>query len=206
MILAILLAAVAPAPMSAIDAERAFAADAQRTGQWTAFRKWSAPRAMMFVPAPTNAHQFLSPRKDPPQSVFWWPGRSYVSCDGNLAINTGPWVRGYGKTIGYFTTVWARQSDGGWKWVYDGGDELEFARDEGGDIKQVNASCATPAPPHPAVETFGGDAVTQDGGSRDGSLRYFWQVAPDGKREFHAWLWDGAKMQPVIVDKIAAPQ
>ncbi len=138
--------------MSAIDAERAFAADAQRTGQWTAFRKWSAPRAMMFVPAPTNAHQFLSPCKDPPQSVFWWPGRSYVSCDGNLAINTGPWVRGYGKTIGYFTTVWARQPDGGWKWVYDGGDELEFARDEGGDIKQVNASCATPAPPHPAVE------------------------------------------------------
>ena len=40
MILALLI--VAAEPQTAIDAERAFAADAQKLGQWTAFRKWAA--------------------------------------------------------------------------------------------------------------------------------------------------------------------
>ena len=82
MILALLLAAAAPVPMTAIDAERAFAADSQKFGQWTAFRKWSTPDALMFVPQPTKARDFLKGSKNPPASVFWWPGRSYVSCDG----------------------------------------------------------------------------------------------------------------------------
>ncbi len=205
MIAALLLAAAEPATMSAIDAERAFVADAQKLGQWTAFRKYAAPKAVMFVPQRTNAQEFLAPLKDPPHSVYWWPGRSYVSCDGSVAINTGPWVRGFGKAVGYFTTVWVRQADGGWKWAYDAGDELEFARDEGGDIKPVIAACsAAPAPP--AVARFGGDASAEEGGSRDGTVRYFWQVKADGAREFHAWLWDGKVMQPVIVDKVAAPK
>ena len=59
MILALLLAA-APAPSTAIDAERAFAADAQKIGQWTAFRKWSTADAKMFVPQPITAHDFLA--------------------------------------------------------------------------------------------------------------------------------------------------
>ena len=58
MIEALLLAAAEPA-MTAVDAERAFVADAQKLGQWTAFRKWSAPDAIMFVPRQVNAHVFL---------------------------------------------------------------------------------------------------------------------------------------------------
>ena len=203
MMIALLLAAAAP--MSAIDAERAFAADAHKMGQWTAFRKWSAPDALMFTPQPVNAHQFMAKLKNPPVPVFWWPGRSYVSCDGNLAINTGPWVRDFGKSVGYFTTVWARQPGGGWKWIYDAGDALKFARDEGGDIKPVIANCAVrPAPPPPG-RSLGRGAKAATGGSRDGTVRYAWQVASDGSREFRAWLWDGKVMQPVIEDKVEAP-
>ena len=56
MILALLLAAAAPiAPTSALDVERAFAADAQRLGQWTAFRKYAAPDALMFGRKPDLA-------------------------------------------------------------------------------------------------------------------------------------------------------
>jgi hypothetical protein len=111
MILALLLAAAEP-PMTAIDAERAFVADAQKLGQWTAFRKYAADDAVMFVPQQVNAQAFLKDRKDPPASVYWWPGKSFVSCDGSYAVNTGPWVRQYGKAVGYFTTVWKRQPDG----------------------------------------------------------------------------------------------
>ena len=210
MILALLLAAAVPGPQpsatSAIDAERAFAADAQRQGQWTAFRKWSTADALMFVPQPTRARDFLKGRKDPPASVFWWPGRSYVSCDGKTAINTGPWVRGYGKSVGYFTTVWVRQPDGRWKWVYDAGDEGKFMRDEGGDIAPVNAPCPKlPLPPPPQREVQA-NVKTGGGSSADGTLTWGWTVAGTGERNFFALMWDGKKRQMVIEDKVAAPK
>ncbi len=87
--IALLLAAAASLP-TAIDAERAFAADAQRLGQWTAFRKYADPDAVMFTPQAAWARDFLKDRKDPPASVRWWPERSFVSCDGRTAVNSGP--------------------------------------------------------------------------------------------------------------------
>jgi len=202
MIAALLL--MAAEPMSAIDAERAFAAEAQKLGQWTAFRKYAADDALMFVPQPTNAQTFLKDRKDPPASVFWWPGRSYVSCDGTVAVNTGPWVREWGKSVGYFTTVWKRQPDGGWKWIYDAGDELKTARAEGGDIGSTVAACTKPGElvvhgsPAPGNKARQGESV-------DGSLHWSWQTRPDGSREFSAYLWNGKAMMPVVADKVAAP-
>ena len=203
MIAALLL--MAAEPMSAVDAERAFAADAQKLGQWTAFRKYATDDALMFVPAPTNAQAFLKDRKDPPVSVFWWPGRSYFSCDGTLAVNTGPWVRGWGKAVGYFTTVWTRQPDGGWKWIYDAGDELKTARAEGGDIKPEVAACPKlPVPPVPAREMPAG-VKSDSGSSKDGTVNWRWTVEPSGRRTFVASLWDGKGHKIVINDEVAAP-
>ncbi|HTK58521.1 MAG TPA: hypothetical protein VL336_06015 [Sphingomicrobium sp.] len=202
MILALLLAAAEP-PMSAIDAERAFVADAQKLGQWTAFRKYAADDAVMFVPQQVNAQQFLKGRNDPPASVYWWPGKSFVSCDGSYAVNTGPWVRQYGKAVGFFTTVWKRQADGSWKWIYDGGDGLDTARAEGGDIKPNIAACsgekkrgfiATP----PAYDSVGG------GKSGDNSLIWRWSVSAAGALVFEVWLWNGRTYDKVLTDDIKA--
>ena len=109
---------------SAVEAERAFARDAQRVGQWTAFRKYADLDAVLFTPQVVWAHDFLAGRKDPPVPVQWWPAQSYVSCDGRIAVNTGPWVRDGGKRVGYFTTVWQRQDDGKFRWILDQGDAL----------------------------------------------------------------------------------
>ena len=196
----------APRPMSAIDAERAFAADAQKIGQWTAFRKWSTPDALMFTPQPVNARAFFGKLRNPAVPVYWWPGRSYVSCDGTVAINTGPWVRDYGKSVGYFTTVWVSQKDGGWKWVYDAGDEEKFARGEGGDIAPVVAACPTsPLPPPPQREVPAGVKVGS-GSSTDGTLSWNWTVEANGARRFSVLQWDGKQRQTVIDDKVAAAQ
>lgn len=200
MIAGILLAAATPA--TAIDAERAFAADAQKLGQWTAFRKYATDDALMFVPQPIKAQDFLKDRKDPPISVFWWPGRSYVSCDGNTAVNTGPWVREWGKSVGYFTTVWQRQADGGWKWMYDAGDSLPVARAEGGDIKPRTASCPQdPVPPITQPEVPA-DVKFASGSSKDGTLHWSWTVSADGSRNFTAYLWDGLQHRVVVEDKV----
>lgn len=203
MIDALLLAAAEPA-MTAIDAERTFAADAHKSGQWTAFRKWATADAIMFVPQPGSAHEFLKGKADPPVAVFWWPGRSYVSCDGGTAVNTGPWVRAWGKSVGYFTTVWRRQADGGWKWSLDHGDGLAEARAEGGDIKPRQASCAKPIkPPVPKVGLTNGGG-SGGGQSADGSLAWRWFVRSDGSRTFEALLWNGKGWDTVVNDSVKA--
>src|SRR6185369_4914374 len=101
MIVALLLAAAAP---SAVDAEYSFARDAQRIGQWTAFRKWADRDAVVFTPQAAWAQQLL-PKKDPPKAIVWRPAHSFVSCDGRTAVNTGPWFKADGSSGGYFTTV-----------------------------------------------------------------------------------------------------
>jgi len=202
MIAALLLAAVTP--MTAIDAERAFAADAQKLGQWTAFRKWSTEDAQMFVPQPTKAHDFLKDRKNPPVAVFWWPGRSFVSCDGSYAVNTGPWVREWGKSVGYFTTVWKRESDG-WRWTYDNGAPLPQARAEGGDIKPRKASCENL--PRGSVMASGMHLGAQAGygESADKTLSWFWETGKDGSHSFRVNFWNGRAFETVIEDRVEAP-
>ena len=208
MILALLLAAEA-APITAIDAERAFAADAPKEGQWTAFRKYATDDAYMFVPRAINAQKFLKDRKDPPTSVFWWPGRSYVSCDGTFAVNTGPWVREWGKSVGYFTTVWKHQPNGSWKWVYDAGDELKIPRSKGADIKPISSSCKgrPTEPPFPKWRKGFLTSPFMSGAGRSPDLTIAWNylVDPRGARVFVAQQWTGRRWQTVIDDRVTAP-
>ncbi|HEY0115831.1 MAG TPA: hypothetical protein VGB54_08925 [Allosphingosinicella sp.] len=132
----------APPAQSVIAAERAFAARAQSEGQWTAFRATAAPDAIMLAPDPINAHQFLARfRSDPPVAVMWWPARVWLSCDGSLAVTSGPWVRRGGTQIGSFTTVWKEQDDRSWRWVYDNGRELPRAIDAPDEPATVSPYC-----------------------------------------------------------------
>lgn len=135
-----LLLAAAAAQASAIDAERAFADMAQKDGQWTAFRAYAAPDALMFVPGAKNAQEWLKDRKDPPVSVHWWPALSWVSCDRTMAVNVGPALYGI-RGNGTFTTVWKRQGDGSWKWVLDQGHQLPRALPAGERPRLTSASC-----------------------------------------------------------------
>lgn len=205
MMLAMLLVAAEPA--SAIDAERAFVTDAHTIGQWEAFRKWSADEAIIFTPQPENAHAALRDAKNPPVAIFWWPGKSFTSCDGTLAVNTGPWVRQAGKRTGFFTTVW-RRKDGEWRWVYDGGGDSSTVRSEGGDIKPVAASCDG-AKYDPGLYGAPADFVAplQTGGgiSDDRTLAWSWVVDARGARQFLTQQWTGKAWAIVVQDNVPAP-
>ena len=150
MILALLLAS-ATLP-TAIDAERAFARDAQKIGQWTAFRKYADRDAVMFTPQAVWVQTFLKDRKDPPKTVRWAPAQSFVSCDGRTSVNTGPWWGADGVHHGYFTTVWQR-TNGAWRWVYDGGGaETEGSANPVAITAKVHhASCRIKAPGAPII-------------------------------------------------------
>ena len=181
------LAAVTP---SVIDVERAFARMAQDHGQLTAFRATSAPDAVTSVLQPVNAQKWLKDKTDPPESLRWRPTTTYQFCDGSLAINTGNWQSAHGKTVGFFTTIWKRQTAGSWRWVYDGGDTLPAPRPAVASAAKVVAQCGRAAPtPPPVVGTKACGFELSD----DRTLMAFWTygrgrrtltIAPAGRVGF----------------------
>ena len=206
--LALLLAA---SSITAVDAERAFARDAQRMGQWTAFRKYADESAVMFNPQAVWAREWLANRKDPPRSIRWGASESWVSCDGRTAINRGPWMSPAGGQ-GFYTTVWVR-TPRGWRWAYDGGDKLEMpiamprkpridrARCDGlsklpREYRQEVQPTALMAGKPPADAGLGRSA--------DGTLIYEWKVAASGERHFEAKIWNGRDYRTVIKQRISA--
>lgn len=189
-------------PRTAVDAERAFAADAQALGQWTAFRKWAAVDATIFLPQKARALEAMASWADPPRAVRWSPAASFVSCDGQMAANTGPRSRPDGSG-GYFSTVWVKQT-GGWRWTVDGGDRLATPRVAVPRPAVRRAAC-TGTPPAQVPYPPGGPGATGFGVSRDGTLQWSYEVDGQGARVFRVALWDGRQLQPVIDDHVAVP-
>ena len=206
MIAALLLAASVP---SAIDAEYAFARDAQRIGQWTAFRKYADRDAVMFTPQAVWARDFLQDRKDPPKAVTWRPTDSFLSCDGHTAVNTGPWFRPAGAPGGYFTTVWQRTARD-WRWVYDGGGPLKGSPAPAGKPRVHRAACGTKAPgapviPPPPLTPKQARTTPEDNGrgqSADKTLGWDWKVDKKGGRKLRVYLWNGARYAQVLYNDI----
>lgn len=195
---------LAMAPITtAVDADLAFARDAKRLGQWTAFRKWADPDAVMFTPQAVWARTFLKTLKDPPRSITWRPAETYSSCDGRTAVNMGPWFTQDHRLAGYFTTVWQR-SAAGWRWVYDGGIPARKASSTGTKAQRASCRAPTVAPPIAAPPRLKArEALTslQDNGrgqSADRTLGWDWKVDAKGKRTFRVYLWNGHGYAEVI--------
>jgi hypothetical protein len=210
MIAAFFLAA-APIP-SAIDAELAFARDAQRMGQWTAFRKWADRDAVVFTPQAAWAQRAL-PQNNPRKAISWRPAHSFVSCDGRTAVNTGPWWNVDGKAGGYFTTVWQR-SGRIWRWVYDGGGPLEGAAADTRRPQTHRASCRARAPgapviPPPVLTEKQARKTPEDTGrgqSADKTLGWDWKVDKQGGRALRVFLWTGSHYAQVLHNQIPPPK
>lgn len=196
-----LLLAAADPDVDPIEAERAFARAAQAKGQWTAFRAFMTDDAIVFTPEAVKAKESL-PEKDPPIAVQWWPAESYVSCDGTAAVNTGPWVRP--KASGYFTTVWLKQADGGWKWVLDHGDALTKPRALPETPKVRRAACRG-KPFLDGATAPHSDNKSGGGASSDRTLVWHWAIHPNGSRVFSAHLWNGRGYERVVFDVVVAP-
>ncbi|MGI8931118.1 MAG: hypothetical protein ACR2FK_01885 [Sphingomicrobium sp.] len=196
--LTLFLAVLGSTAPTAIEAERAFARDAQRKGEWTAYRAYADPDAVMFTPQAIWAHELLKGKKDPPASRRWSPNASYVSCDGRLAVNTGPWKSANGAESGYFTTVW-QQEKRRWRWVYEGGDTLKEPLTARKTPIVSKSSCRGRAPgaplmAPPSAKRGPRGAAPDDfgrGQSADRTLGWDWRVGPKGARQFRVFKWTG---------------
>jgi hypothetical protein len=153
----------------------------------------------MFTPGAIWARDFLKGRKDPPAALRWSPNASYVSCDGRLAVNTGPWQSAGGRQRGFFTTIW-QQEGGRWRWISDGRHTLKSPLAARKSPLVRKASCRGKAPgpplmaPPPARKAKGATADDFGRGySEDRTLGWDWRVAPNGSRRLRTFLWTGSK-------------
>lgn len=106
-----------------VEAERAFAAEAQRTGNGAAFRHYADAKAILFTPDPQRAKDWLDAGHGPQGGLRWWPLYAGIAASGDLGFSTGPYFGGEGEHLyhGWFLTIWARKADGSWRWLLDHG-------------------------------------------------------------------------------------
>lgn len=188
-------------PGEVVAVELAFARAAQEEGQWTAFAEYATDDAVMFVPQPVNAQQWLKGQANPAQAVKWQPHQVWSSCDGSLAVTKGPWQRPDGSQ-GYFTTVWERQKNGEYKWVMDQGDVLATPLPEPDMVKAEVADCTRP--PAPVVMSNRDGNIRSEGRSADDTLYWSVNVRPDGSRSVLVKLSQNGAMENVLSEEVAA--
>ncbi|MCA8886689.1 MAG: hypothetical protein KDA35_08690 [Hyphomonadaceae bacterium] len=130
-----------------IVAERTFAADAAQRGWAAAFRSYAAADAITLSPDPVNAQENLARIEgDGETTLDWRPAYAGISRGGDFGFTTGPFLfRGRDGIVGHYFTVWRRQPDGGWKWIFDAGTDV---RDPGppvavdADIPTLNVAAS----------------------------------------------------------------
>jgi hypothetical protein len=152
-------AAPAPAatPAPVIAAERAFAARAGVIGVGPSFLEYMTDDAIVFSPDPLLARAVYGdrPAPKPPKDggvlLNWWPNFAGIARSGDLGFTTGPATVNGGPAGVFYFTVWARQPDGGWKWVYDGGVEADGKAAPGPDATPIALPLGDARPVAPDV-------------------------------------------------------
>ena len=185
-----------------VATEIAFARMAREEGQWTAFAEFAADDAVMFVPEPVNARDWLGTQADPPESVQWQPHRVWSSCDGSLAVSTGAYTQPNGA-FGRFVTVWERQDNFTYKFVLDLGEPLSEPLAAPEMVQADVAECGET--PTPVVMSGRNLTYRANGNSNDYSL--YWQVdlTTEGSREFDLYLWRDGARSVVLTTTTTAP-
>ena len=154
-------AAVAPiTPAPVVAAERAFAADGYAFGIKTSFLAHMAPDAIVIQPEPASAREAFESAPDgspDDPKLEWWPTWAGISASGDLGFTTGPYAVA-GKRRGHYFTIWKKQPDGQWKWVFDGGvgSDASAAPEAGGPVAHL------PNPKVPGLYPEGAFAKVKD--------------------------------------------
>ena len=120
-----------------VAAERAFAADFPAMGLAGSFQKWGRPDAILINGGQAQEIAAVfegAPRTRPPGEPLleWWPTFAGVARSGEMGFTTGPAARDH-EPYGHYFTIWTRQPDGQWRWVYDGGSNASPVGQPGAD-------------------------------------------------------------------------
>lgn len=190
-------------PSALIAAEIAFSRAAREDGQWSAFRDFADDDAVMFVPAPVRAKDWLSSRPNPDAPVQWEAYEVWMSCDGTLGVTKGGWTAPDGK-VGYFTTIWKRRKKGDYRWVLDGGSALEQPLEKPEFLKATVADCRQDADIVVPAERPGQLALS--GMSEDHSLQWQTSLTAEGSRILSVSIVKDSDVKTVLQSRVADPE
>ena len=181
-----------------IAADRAFAKAAQSTGEWTATRAFSAPRAEMFVPQRVQTSVFGQDRPDPAVATRWAPEQVWIACDGSAGVTMGRWSLSGTREHGWYEAVWAQLRDGSYKLLLRHGGPAQRQLLSRPGRKGARATCTG----QPGLPITAPDVGTdfKFGASHDQTLIWSSAVSPKGDVRVVVSLWDGTRHVPVLID------
>ena len=176
-----LAAPIDPAPV--VAAERAFAADGLALGVQASFLKHSAPEGIVFGPEPVLAKAAFGQPRPKGVALVWWPLWAGIARSGDLGFTTGPYTRD-GQPGGYYFTVWAKQPDGSWKWLFDGGppSDQAGAAPQGSDVAYARLSAKRAGSPAKAMDqVMKAEIALHAAAKTDLKAAFLAAVAEDGR-------------------------
>jgi ketosteroid isomerase-like protein len=128
-LLSIGLVAQQPAcdPKQLDDADVNFTDLAWQQGVKAAFLATMDKEAIVLSPEPTNARKHYEAKKEDSGFLYWLPTIDRISGSCDLGWTSGPWeyhrekLRKMPAVTGDYVTIWKKQTDGSWKWIFDAG-------------------------------------------------------------------------------------
>jgi ketosteroid isomerase-like protein len=145
------LAASKTTPARQIEAaERAFAADGAALGIKRSFLKHMADDAMVFDPAPASAKTVYGGRSGEGEpKLEWWPVWVVAAKSGDLGLSIGPSAVN-GRRAGWYASIWRKEADGQWRWIYDGGGPANAVSTQGPEVPAIIGPVARTGETSPA--------------------------------------------------------
>lgn len=188
-------------PSAVIAADIALSREARSRGAAESLRRSAADAALVLVPRPQPAAQWLKGRARPSPARDWTPRTVWVSCDGSFAVTKGAWRRG--SEAGDYIALWQRQPKDGWRWLLH---EDGPARPLGPEPEMIAGRVAECAGLVPRPRGFVAPPVSplQDS-SPDGSLEWRVTQMPSCALVVSANAWNGRAMADVLTWTRPAP-
>jgi ketosteroid isomerase-like protein len=177
-----------PAPVAA--AEQAFAKSVAELGIRDGFLAHMADDAIVFAPGPVSAKALYGgrpPSKPASQGgtqLVWWPTFAGLAASGDLGFTTGP-AEVNGQRISHYFTVWKRQPDGAWKWIYDGGVSNDASGEPamGAPVRPLPAGSAAKDPAKAFAEVQALETAFAQAAKADVAMAYRAALAADAQVE-----------------------
>ena len=206
-------------PSTIVATEIAFARAARDEGQWTAFAEYAAPGALIHGNGGViEAAPWLATQSNPAEAVQWGVRSVLMSCDGSLALSQGHY-RDPNGIVGNYVTVWQRQPDRSYRYLYDVGgpdvpqppprpdfDDGDIVVTAIDSVKGLIATCPRADEPIPAPPTTSAVAqrpqdVRQ---SSDGTLRWRFEHRGDGEKYVVAEYYYLGKWTTALEESLAS--
>ena len=114
------------------EADRAFSKMSAEKGLYEAFDFFMDDNAVMYR---EKQHPFIGREAirpilstNPNATLTWEPTSAEIAESGELGYTLGRWeyaikdsTGNISKSYGYYVSIWKKQIDGSWKWVFDSG-------------------------------------------------------------------------------------